>query len=431
MQGRLKATLADLAILSNFVPQVEKAKGKVKVNVALDGTLAAPKVQGQILVQNTAANLPDLGLELKNFNADIHSTGKDTLLMLARVESGKKGQLKVVGKVDKLLSAKDRKVYLKIIGKNFEVINIPEAWGLASPKIKVVMVPGHLDVTGEVFIPEVMVTLPKAESSAVALSKDVVIKNPKNPAPEEEKISDEMAISTNIKIILGKKIKFEGAGFQSHFGGTLIASNEPGKPMVGNGELYIIGGSYKAYGQNLRIDRGRVFFSGGRIENPGLDIPAYRRIKQTDEDDIIAGVRIQGTAESPQLVLYSQPQLDQSNILSYIILGKPVAEASKSQGNLLLNAATSLSLKGGDSLAKTIGESFGLDEVSISSDDDFEQSALEVGKCLTEDLCLKYGIGLFDGSKVLRMNYQLMKGLALETETGEQSGADLRYTLER
>ncbi len=50
---------------------------------------------------------------------------------------------------------------------------------------------------------------------------------------------------------------------------------------------------------------------------------------------------------------------------------------------------------------------------------------------LTPGLYISYGIGLFDGSAVLRMRYDLTKGLTLETETGTQSGVDLRYTLER
>jgi len=38
---------------------------------------------------------------------------------------------------------------------------------------------------------------------------------------------------------------------------------------------------------------------------------------------------------------------------------------------------------------------------------------------------------LFDGGNLLKMRYQLSKHFTLETETGTQSGVDLRYTLER
>jgi len=56
---------------------------------------------------------------------------------------------------------------------------------------------------------------------------------------------------------------------------------------------------------------------------------------------------------------------------------------------------------------------------------------LVLGKYLSPGLYVSYGIGLFDGSNVLRMRYELSERLTLETETGIQSGVDLRYTLER
>jgi translocation and assembly module TamB len=430
MQGKLKATFADLGILETLVSQLEKTQGQVNMDVTLGGTLAAPKVQGQILVQNTAVDLPDLGLELRNLNATLRDSGQDSLQMRVSVESGEEGKLEVKGKA-KLLSASDWKVDLKIVGKNFEVINIPEAWALASPDIKLSIAPSRIDATGVVTIPEVAMTLPEGGNSVVTVSEDVVIVNPKKPVPEKEKVSEKIAISSNVKIILGDNVTFDGAGFKSRFGGTVVASNKPGKVTVGNGELYIIDGTYKAYGQNLQIDRGRVFFTGGPIENPGLDIRAYRRIKRRDEDDVIAGVHIEGTAQSPELTLYSKPPLDQSNTLSYIILGKPVARANESEGNTLARAAASLSLKEGDALAKKIGQKFGLDDVGISTENGLDEAALVLGKTLTPGLYISYGVGLFDGSQVLRMRYELTKSLTLETETGTQSGVDLTYTLER
>jgi translocation and assembly module TamB len=442
MQGELKATFADFAILPTLVPQLENTQGWLNMDVNLGGTMAAPKVRGLIEVQNAALELPELGLELKKIKATIHGSGDNSLEMQASVESGEKGQLKLNGKA-KLLSATDWKVDLKIAGKNFEAVNMPEAWALISPNLKISIAPDHVDATGEVRLPEVALKLPKSTNSAIGVSEDVVIVNPKGSAPKKEKISDKMAISSKVKIILGDKVTFEGAGFKSRFGGTVIASNQPGKVTVGNGELYIIDGSYKAYGQDLKIDRGRVIFTGGPIENPGLDIPAYRHIKRPGssrskfkpnvvaEGDVIAGVRIEGTAQSPQLTLYSEPPFDESNILSYIALGKPIAEATeKGDGDVLAKAAASLSLKGGDHLAKKIGQKVGLDDMGISTENGLDEAALMMGKALSPGLYISYGIGLFDGSQVLRMSYELTKNLTLESETGTQSGVDLSYTIE-
>jgi translocation and assembly module TamB len=430
IQGRIKATFADLSILPLFVPQLENVQGEVNVDITPSGTLTAPQLRGEIRVQDVAMELPDLGLELKKLNVSILGKGRE-LQMQAGVNSGE-GQLNLKGKAQ-LRTFTDWQAALKMTGKNFTVIDTAEAWVLASPNMDIKMVPKRIDVTGEVTIPEAAITPPQASSSAVAVSKDVIIVNPKHPVPQEKpKTAPPTAIYTNVKVILGDNVTFEGAGFKSRFGGTLIATAEPLPTTIGNGELYILDGSYKAYGQNLQIDKGRIFFSGGPVENPGLDIRAYRYIKrrQLGEDDIIAGVYIHGTAQAPLLDLYSQPPLDQSNTLSYIILGKPAAQASGSEGDLLLAAAVSLPLGKANTIAQKIGKDLGLDDAGIQSDDTLGQAALVVGKYLTPGLYISYGVGLFDGANVLRMRYELTKNLNLETETGTQSGIDLRYTIE-
>jgi len=306
LEGEIKVTLADLGILPTFVSQVDNTQGQVNMDIALGGTLTTPQVQGKIRVQKVATDLPDFGLEIKDFNLSIDSEGYDTFKLQGQVRSGE-GELNLKGEA-KLTSATDWKADLNIVGKNFEVINIVDAWGLASPDIDISFAPDSLDVRGKITIPELAITPYKAASGAVSVSKDVIIVHPINPEPVEvEKAPKAMALSSQVEIILGDKVTFEGAGFKSRFGGSVIASNQPGKVTVG-------------------------FFSGGPIDNPGLDIQAYRRIKRQGEDDVIAGIHIQGSAQSPKLILFSQPSLDQSNTLSYIVLGKPVAEATGGEG---------------------------------------------------------------------------------------------------
>ena len=428
LQGQIKATFADLGILPTLVSQVENTKGEINMELKLGGIMEAPQMQGQIRVQDVATYLPGLGLEIKALGVKLLAENENFTLQ-GSLKSGK-GKLNLKGTA-KLISATDWKANLNIAGKNFKVIDTADAWGIASPNIDVKAVPDRVDVRGKITIPELAITPSKATSEAVASSKDVVIVNPIEPEPEEKKGSQAIAISSYVTIILGDKVTFDGAGFTSRFGGTVIASNNQGKITVGNGELYIIKGRYNAYGQNLKIDRGRVFFSGGAIENPGLDIKAYRRIKRKGNDDVIAGIHIQGTAQLPKLVLYSKPTYDESNTLSYIILGKPMADAGKGEGNILLNAAAALPLKHGDKLTQKMGKDFGFDEAGISTEDGIEQAALVLGKYLSPGLYVSYGIGLFDGNNVLRMRYELTKSLMLETETGTESGVDLRYSLER
>ncbi len=451
IKGNLTAKFGDLDILPNFVPQAENTKGRIGIDVAIAGLLDKPKIKGKIQIIDVATELPELGLILKDFNLSLRSDGSEKIYLDAGIRSGEcdsaSCQLNIKGQAN-LPSLTKWDAEININGNDFEVVNMPNAWVLISPDINVKLAPENIAVIGELLIPEAAFTPPKGSSGvgAVAISDDVVFSDEQPTAEPVEQASGGMQIATNVKVIFGDNITFEGAGVKSRLGGTLIASNEPGKPTVGNGELWI-DGTFKAYGQNLIINKGKIFFAGGAIENPGLDIRAFRQImgkgnaneevvlaggtKIHGDEDVISGVHINGTAQNLKMDLYSEPSMDESNMLSYIVLGKPASQAGSSGGSLLLAAAAELPLSKSNALTNKIGNEFGLDEAGISSEDGVENAAFVLGKYLTPELYVSYGIGLFDGSNMLKMRYQLSKHFTLETETGTQSGVDLRYTLER
>jgi len=426
LQGQLIGQFEDLEILPRLIPQVENTHGRVNFEVKLGGSLKTPQFQGQLHLQNAATELPELGLTLKNLNVLIKDDGNNHLQMQAQANSGK-GSLSVQGTA----KSRDLQAHLAITGNHFEAINTPLAWATLSPDLHVQMGSAGISVTGKLTIPEALITPTKAASGAVTLSKDVVIIHPQKPSPPPKE-PPKLPISSDITLILGDKVVFKGAGFKSRITGSLRASNQPHKLTVGSGELKLVEGTYKAYGQNLKVERGRVIFAGGPIDNPGLDIRAFRRTPRKGEEEVVAGVAIQGTAQSPEISLYSIPSLDQSNMLSYIMFGKPIAQASEAEGKALLGAAIASQLEGeGEPLTQRIAQQFGLDEASIASEGGVEESALVLGKYLSPNLYIGYGVGLFDASTVFRLRYFLSKRLTLETETGTQSGVDLRYSFER
>ena len=68
-----------------------------------------------------------------------------------------------------------------------------------------------------------------------------------------------------------------------------------------------------------------------------------------------------------------------------------------------------LGLGGGELLGQRLGEKIGVDEVSIASEPgaSTSQASLLVGKYLTPELLVSYGIGLFEPVSTLRLRYTL------------------------
>lgn len=439
IQGELQAQFNKFNLVPTFVPSVENVSGQLSANMQINGSLDNPQLKGLLQLQEMNADVPQVGLQLKKLQLALQGAGQN-LQLNASVNSGK-GQLRLQGKfnlpsVDKLQGS------LSLQGERFEAVNMPFANALISPNLKIDIAPQQVQVLGEVTIPEATLSPPDKEGSVNA-SEDVVVIN-KNKPESPPVTSSVMAVSSNVSLILGDKISFKGAGFSTKIQGRLRVSNQPHQLTTANGELRLVNGLYKAYGQDLKVQRGRILFAGGAIDNPMLDIRAVRQVQ-----DVTAGVKVSGTAQAPQIDLFSEPMLDQTNILSYIVLGKPAAQATKGGDNqaLLAAAASSMTMEQGDGFAKKMANDLGLDDAGIGSNTQnnpnvpsasstttkssaVSDSALTVGKYLTPELYISYGVGLFDSSTIFKIRYLLSKRWTLETQTGTYSGVDLRYGLE-
>lgn len=426
IQGRIKANLGELAVVSSVIPQLDNTKGWIKMNLQLQGTVNQPRIYGRLRLQNITTELPDLGLKFKELNFNVRGYGSDNLVIKGTMKSGR-GKLLLTGKIN-FDSFLKWKIDLNLRASSFEVANIPEAWVLASPNLKISIKPKKLKITGRVLLPRATFTPSKAKNDLITLSEDVIIVNSKNSEPKPIK---KIAISTKIKMILGKKVRFRGYGVKANLNGGFIYKKIPGKTSIANGEINIINGSYKAYGQNLTLDEGRIIFANNPVYNPNLDITASRRIIKRGEYNVTAGIKIQGNAQSPQISLFSQPSFDQSNILSYLILGKPLMYASDKEGASLFATAIAMQIDENESLTSKFAQSFGLDDAQIYSEGSINETALVLGKYLNPNLYISYGIGLFTGNQLFKARYSLTDNLMLETETGTESGADIRYTFER
>jgi translocation and assembly module TamB len=228
-----------------------------------------------------------------------------------------------------------------------------------------------------------------------------------------------------VNLLLGERVTFYGFGFEGQLGGRLRVEDRPGEVSTGTGEITITDGRYRAYGQRLDVNNGRVLFTGGRLDNPGLDVRAKRVV-----NNITVGLRIRGRLQQPEVELFSDPAMDQSDMLSYLVLGRPFESASGTEGEEMSKAALALGLAGGDTLARQLGDRFGFDQVSIESNNE-DEASLVVGRYLSPKMFVSYGVGLVDSINSLNLRYQLADQWHMEAESGQYQGLDLFFTIER
>ena len=306
-------------------------------------------------------------------------------------------------------------------GKDFEAVNLPEARALIDPALTLDLQGQRLRVEGEVAVPEARITLRELPTSAVAVSDDVVVVDAESPPAEKSPL----ALFADLTVRLGEKVTFSGFGLGARLGGSLRVREAPGQAPRGEGELRILEGRYKAYGQDLTIDRGRLIFAGP-IDNPALDLRATRSV-----GDIVAGLQATGTAQASRVTLFSTPPMEDAEVLSYLLLGRPLNQASGSDGQMLMGAVGALGVSGGNLLAKQIGNTLGLDDVRVESENGLESTSLVLGRYLSPKLYVSYGVGLFEPGTSVQMRYDLSRRFKLRAESGTQSGMDILYSIEK
>ena len=206
---------------------------------------------------------------------------------------------------------------------------------------------------------------------------------------------------------------------------------------MGYGDLQILNGRYNAYGQNLIIKTGEIQFNGP-ISQPSLLVEAIRNPAKTD-DDVIAGIRIDGSADSPSINLFSQPAMDQQGVLSYLLTGSGPNSGSSDPNYAALLLGFGLSNT--ETLTGQVGSALGIDDFSLSTNEDKLSLTGQINDRLSVEYNVDVGLGNNDVNSTLRrrqlppdlaLKYQLLPNLyleAIQTTLEDQSefALDLYY----
>ncbi len=421
LRGTVAVKLDDLDWLNRLTPEMEEIQGTLLVDLTLAGVIGEPDIDGRVALSVPRVSLPQAGITLLDTVAEVFPDGTQGARVAVRTRAGE-GSIAIDG--DLAWPEGKPEAELTITGSNAQVADLPDARVWISPDMRIVMLDNQLRVSGRVDVPRADITPRGGSDSGQGPTADQII------VRDGDRIGGDplMDVIVNVTVALGDAVNFKGFGLTTRFAGQLTARQNPGQPVTGRGEIRLVDGRYKAYGQDLEVETGRIIFSGGPITDPGLDLRAVRRPRP----DIEVGVTVRGQLDKPEFVLFSNPGMQQQAQLSWLVLGRGLQTGSGGDDAALANAALALGLSGSDFLAQRLKGGL-IDDISIGSSpgEDANQARLTVGRYLTPELYISYGVGLFQPGHVFKLLYDIGRGFQLQTETGVATGADLLYTLER
>ena len=433
LAGNVSAELTNLGFVDLLSGELSATKGKLDAKFSLSGTTAAPVAAGNLALTDFATEVPNAGLKLHHGRIELSSPDGRSFVLNGSIASGD-GNLTLDGNAG---IANDAPLALKIGGDNFLAADVPGAQVRISPNLNVTREAGKFAVTGSVTIPKADIDVSKlqASSGAAKTSPDVVVTD---AARETATTSAPVSADVTVKLGAGEKLAMDlrqgqevhlvGFGLNGYLSGQLAVQESPGRQTTGRGQI-VVDGTYKAYGQDLKIEQGRLLFAGTPVENPGLDLRATRAFT---DPEVTVGLQVRGTAEVPVLTVFSEPAMEQSDALSYLVAGKPLSQLKSGEGDAVGSAARALGTAGGDLLAKSIGTRMGLDDVGVADSSAVGGAALTVGKYLSPRLYLSYGVGLFTPGEVVTLRYRLSRLFNVEIQNGTLSSrAGINYKVEK
>ncbi len=414
--GVLTLSSSDAKLIPVFVSEVDRADGTLATVLQLSGTATRPRFAGTMRLLDGELDFYQLNLALRSLQFDAQ-VDTDQVQFIAKANAGE-GLLNASGNLNwreaQLAGA------LQLKGERLLVADLPEYRVFASPDLRFDIKGRNVSVKGEVLIPEAQLQ-PEEVSGAVQPSADARFKS--------DEVFDgkrsNWVIDSDVTIRLGDKVNFDGLGLQGQLGGAVNTRLHTGDAALGNGELSVSNGRYEIYGQELDIKRGRLIFDSTPLGDPGLDIQAERRI-----NDTTVGVNVRGVLRAPRLQFYSDPSMSQTQIVSYLLIGKPLDELQSGEASTVRSASNSLAVAGGGYLAAQLGRRIGLEQVGVETDAN-NQSALVLGKFLSPRLFVSYGISLTEAINTVKLRYTLSDRWTVKMEAGEARSADVEFKIER
>jgi translocation and assembly module TamB len=375
--GSVRGATRELGLLPLMFEDIDHASGSLVLDLAVSGRLAAPRLQGEVRLADGTLDFYQANLRLRDIQATLAL--QETGLDLRATATAGGGSLSVDGR----LGWQERHLngVLTMKGERLLLVDVPEARVLASPDLRFALADRHIDVTGSVTIPAARI-VPAATADAVLVSTDERILQPQQEADE----TPPFEVTSDLRLTLGDKVNIDAYGLSGRITGTVRARSVPREPAVASGQLEIEDGTYSAYTRKLDVERGRLLFTGGPVTDPGVDLRASRELP-----DHVVGVIVRGRLRKPELTLYSEPPLPQSQIASMLIVGRTL-----------------------DSLQ-----------------DKDESNALVLGRYLSPRLYVSYGISLVDEINTLKMRYTVGDRWVLAVESGLASAIDIEYHIER
>ncbi|HEY9024331.1 MAG TPA: translocation/assembly module TamB domain-containing protein, partial [Burkholderiaceae bacterium] len=417
LAGKVKAHVEDLNVWGAWLPPGWRLGGELRTDLALSGRWGDPKLTGELVATKLAIRNALEGVYGRDGEAAIRLTGDQAQIERFRLQGGN-GELTITGSAN-LGAAPLAKLQLQ--ARQFQLLGRIDRKIVTSGNVALQLGQEAVKVDGKLGIDEGLFDLSKG--GAPSLDSDVEVMDGSTPADSGDASAaaavpkPSRATQINLAVDLGDHLQLRGRGIDTTLKGALQISS-PGGLLTVRGSVRTAGGQYVAYGQKLDITRGEITFTGP-VADPRLDILAVR-----PNLDVVVGVAITGTALAPHVRLMSEPEMSDSDKLSWLMLGRAPETVGGADTALLQQAAMALLAGEGEAPSDQVLKRLGLTNFSVGQKtdaDNTKQTVVSLGRQVSKRVYVGYERSVSATAGNWQVIYRIAQRLTLRAQAGQDT----------
>ena len=419
LSGDVQARVADLGIWGAWVPPGWHLAGELRTTATLGGRFGEPRYTGEITGAGLSVRNLLQGVNVSDGQIAVRLEGDKASIERFTLKGGD-GTLTLTGNATLGASPQAR---LQVRAERFRVIGRVDRLAIASGQAELLLASDQTRLDGRFTLDEALFDTSRGD--APSLDDDVTVRRPGAAivsSDEQRAASPRRNLVLGLEIDLGQKTRVRGRGLETGLSGSVRLAT-PGGRLEVRGTINADDGTYAAYGQKLTLERGSVAFSGPP-DDPRLNILALR-----PNIDTRVGVSITGTLQSPRVRLYSEPDMSDTEKLSWLVLGRASDGLGRTDTALLQRAAVALLSGEGEAPTDALLKSLGIDEISLKqSEGDVRETVISLGKQLSRRWYLGYERGVNSTTGTWQLIYRIAQRFTLRAQSGLENSLDVIWT---
>jgi translocation and assembly module TamB len=398
---RIQSDGLSLAFVELLNRDIQEVKGALTVDVAVRGPVAQLTPSGTIQLQEASARVKPLGVRFSQIGIGVQLSANQVTLRQLVVHSDE-GQLSGRGTIG-LAGYEVKSTDVSITADRFRVIDTKEYRAALSGRLGVsgslqqLLVRGDLTVVDATAHPNLalMKSGPAAPDPTIVVvrhSNDVAVATKQQDEGEREEpgensdatnqsgVYQQLAMNIDVTIPHDTWVHMREGSIELR--GDLGVRKASGEEPNVSGVIETVRGWYAFHGRKFRLEQGKVVLTGETPPNPSLDVVARYTLPDYKVDVVVGG-----TVKEPTVTFRSEPSLEQADILSLLMFGKPAnALTNVEKSSLQSQAVAAATGAVAEELRSALSQTLAVDNLELDMGESPSQAKVGVGKYIAPGL---------------------------------------------